>query len=109
MNETLLRMYLADLQAGPVAPRADGESWPRMVERISATGVVAEVDEDTFGYFLNVLPPRWLGRGGFAFGEGADPLRLFWTAGRGRFRCRQLDDREHQAFCRLAGIGLSSG
>ena len=64
--------------------------------------------EDTYDYFLDVLPPRWMGRGGFAFGEGADHIRLFWKAG-DRFLSRQLTADENATFCRLAGIGLTSG
>jgi hypothetical protein len=109
MSETPLYHFLADLKAAPVVPRPDGEVWAAMVGRISTPGVAAEIDEETFDYFLNVLPPRWIDRGGFTFGEGFDPLRLFWSVGRRRFYCRQLDDREHRTFCRLAAIGLSSG
>ena len=53
-----------------------------------------------------------MGNGGFAFGEGADPLRLFWAMntqfGRQYF-CRQLTEDETTLFCRLARIGRSSG
>jgi hypothetical protein len=80
-----------------------------MVRRISTPGVAAEIDEETFRYFWKSLPLRWIGRSGVAFGEGFDPLRFFWSDGQRRLYCRQLDDREHRTFCRLAGIGLSSG
>jgi hypothetical protein len=104
-----LAELLAQLKRGVAAPLPPGEPWGEMIGRISTAGVIAEVDEETYDHFLNVLPPRWLGRGGYAFGEGYDRLRLFWSRAPGQFFCRQLDDQEHRTFCRLAGIGLSSG
>ena len=80
-----------------------------MVTRISNPGQVAEIDEPTFDYFLDVLPPRWMGAGGFAFGEGSDRLRLFWRSQDRRYFCRQLDEGENRAFCSLVGIPLTSG
>jgi hypothetical protein len=100
---------LAHLKQGAVVPLPQGEAWCETVTRISTPGQVAEIDEDTFGYFLDVLPPRWMGPGGFAFGEGYDRLRLFWRSKDGRYFCRQLDRDENAAFCRLAAVPLSSG
>ena len=91
-----------------MSARADADG------RTTAAGYVCEVDGETYDYFLDVLPPRWMGmgNGGFAFGEGADQLRLFWAMntqfGRQYF-CRQLTEDETTLFCRLARIGRSSG
>ena len=109
---TTLGELVARLKQGTAVPLPDREDWPGMIARTTAPGRVCEVAGDTYDYFLDVLPPRWMGGGGFAFGEGADPLRLFWAAntphGRQYF-CRQLDAAETRRFCRLAGIGLTSG
>lgn len=96
------RSALASLRASPVLPRPDGEQWAGMIGRISTPGHAAEIDEETYDYFLDVLPPRWMGEG-FMFAEGAEPLRYFWRAGR-QFFCRQLTWDETAAFCAAAGI-----
>jgi hypothetical protein len=114
MTANTLGELIARLKHGVVVPRPDGEGWKGMIDRITADGRVCEIDGETYDYFLDVLPPRWMGmgNGGFAFGEGADPVRLFWAAntpdGR-RYFCRQLTDAETVLFCRLARIGRSSG
>lgn len=108
MPVSTLPELIALLKQGPVEPLPPGEEWGQMIARTSAAGRVAEIDEETYGYFLDVLPPRWMGPGGFAFGEGADLLRLLWRFG-GRYFCRQLSDEENLLFCRLARIGLTSG
>lgn len=97
-----VRSTLAALRASPVLPRPPGEQWAGMIARISTPGHAAEIDEATYGYFLDVLPPRWMGPG-FMFAEGAEPLRYFWEAS-GAFFCRQMSWDETVAFCRAAGI-----
>jgi len=105
-----LTAFIARLKSDRPAPRPTGaEKWEALVARISRPGEVQEVDDRTFDYFLEVLPPRWMGGGSFAFGEGADVLRLFWNDRNDRFYCRQLTWEEHVHFVRLAGIGLTSG
>ena len=97
-----VRSTLAALRQSPVLPRPDGEQWAGMIARISTPAFAAEIDEETYGYFLDVLPPRWMGQG-FMFAEGAEALRYFWEAD-GRFFCRQLTWGETAAFCAAAGI-----
>jgi hypothetical protein len=108
MSASTLQELLAQLKNRPILPLPDGESWSDMICRTTTPGRVAQITEETYDYFLEVLPPRWMGRG-FAFGEGADPLRLFWQAGPDVFCCRQLSDEENVRFCRLANIPLTSG
>lgn len=108
MTPATLQSLIALLKDGRPVPRPVDETWAGMVERITAPSRIAEVDEETYWYFLEVLPPRWMGPGGFAFGEGADHLRLFWKAG-GMYFCRQLSAGENALFCKLAGIPLTSG
>ena len=42
-----------------------------MIARTTLFGRVCEVAGETYDYFLEVLPPRWMGmgNGGFAFGD----------------------------------------
>lgn len=86
-------------------PLPVGEQWKQMIARISRCGVVNEIAEETFDYFLDVLPPRYQGRGFFAFAEGAEPIRLFVSVC-GQHRCRRLNEDETREFCRLAGIAI---
>lgn len=106
---TTLAELLTRLKTGEAVTIPAGETWAGMIARTTAPGRACEIDEETYDYFLEVLPPRWMGSGaGFAFGEGGDHLRLVWRSG-GRLFCRQLTEAEHTEFCRLAGVGLSSG
>lgn len=72
-----------------------------MIGRTTVSGAIHEVTEETWDYFLDVLPPRWMGRGMFAFAEGWEPFRLFWKRS-GKFFCRQLSWDETRQFERLA-------
>lgn len=91
------------LKSVPAAASPHGEAWSATIVRIRRTGVVHEIDEATYQYFLEVLPPVWIGAGGFAFAEGNEPVRLFWSEGPA-FRVRQLTAVEHATFCGLAGL-----
>jgi hypothetical protein len=79
-NRKNLSDFVAQLKRGSVAelPR-DSESWEQVVERISKPGVITEVTEDTYRWFLNVLPPRWIDRSHYCQAEGLEPYRLFWS------------------------------
>ena len=107
-HTTSLGAFIRYLKKGDPSPLPDREVWSDMIRLTTASGALCEVSEDTFDYFLDVLPPRWMGREGFAFGEGMDYVRLFWKA-EGKFLSRQLTRDENVTFCRLAGIGLTSG
>src|SRR4051812_397918 len=107
---TALAAFIRELKSRSPSQRPKGaEKWETLIQRISRPTEVHEIDQQTFDYFLEVLPPRWMGNGGFAFGEGADLLRFFWNVTNGRFYCRQLTWEEHLKFVRLAGIGMSTG
>jgi len=109
---TTLGELIAQLKRGEIASLTANDTWARMIARATVPGRVCEVAGETYDHFLEVLPPRWMGSGGFEFGEGADPLRLFWAAntehGRQYFCC-QLDEAETRLFCRLARIPPTSG
>jgi hypothetical protein len=102
-----LREYVAQLALADIVPRPDNEDWGALINRISVPGTIAEVQEETYYYFLEVLPPQYQSGNLFAFAEGTEELRIFWRR-QGRFFCRQLTFAETQEFCRLAGIPLPS-
>lgn len=79
------------------------EAWDDLMKRVSTAGVVAEIKEETYDYFLDVLPPRWMGSRCFCFAEGAEALRYFYQSS-GRFFCRQMTWEETVSFCAAAGI-----
>ena len=78
---------------------------PDMIERVKPLGRVSVIDDETFDWFLDCLPPKAMFKGGFVFAEGAEPLRLFWKR-KGRCFTRQLTWNETDEFCRLAGIPI---
>lgn len=100
-----LSALLAALRSAPIVPRPPDENWPALMARTAQHGVVCAIDKETYDYFLNVLPPKYMGQG-FAFAEGAEPLRWFWRANAEQFFCRQLTWDETKEFCCLAHISL---
>jgi hypothetical protein len=108
MTPTTLSELIARLRQGDFVPRPENEDWTKMIERTGTAGQICLIDGETYDYFLEVLPPRWMGMGcGFAFAEGDEALRLFWaanTADGRQYFCRQLTDDETTQFCRLARI-----
>ena len=103
MPHRSLAEFVAFLRQAEIVPRPDGEEWSAMIARISVAGTIAAIDEETFFYFLEVLPPKFQHGSLFAFAEGAESLRVFWRKGDTHF-CRALTWDETQEFCRLAHI-----
>jgi len=103
MAHQTLGEFVAALRQAESVPRPEGEEWQAMIARISVTGTIAVIDEETFFYFLEVLPPKFQHGNLFAFAEGAESLRIFWRKGDAYF-CRPLTWDETQEFCRLARI-----
>ncbi|MBM3994999.1 MAG: hypothetical protein FJ303_12725 [Planctomycetes bacterium] len=105
---TELSSFLTQLQSrikNEVRPRFEDEEWPALIERISVPGRIVEIGRETYGYFVEVLPPKHQLGSLFAFAEGAEALRLFWRVAN-RYFCRQLTWDETATFCRLAQIPL---
>jgi hypothetical protein len=97
--------FVSALRQADVVCRPDDEDWSEHVNRISTPGRIAEVTEEDFDYWLDVLPPKWMRGGQFCFGEGADCFRLFWFDKKTeRYLCRQFTWEETVLFCHLAGI-----
>jgi len=68
-------------------------------------GSVCEVDEVTYFYYLEVLPPQFMDGGFFCFAEGSEPYALFWRRA-GRYFARQLTWDETMRLAQLAGVPL---
>ncbi len=100
-----LAEFVAFLRQAEIVPRPDGEECKAMIDRISVTGTIAAIDEETYFYFLEVLPPKFQKGNLFAFTEGAESLRVFWRKDNAFF-CRPLTWDETQEFCRLARISV---
>ena len=99
-----LTMYVHHLVSGcPVATPERDETRERLMKRSSVPGRIVEVNADTYWWYLEILPPRWIDGDAFCFAEGMEPLRLFWRRG-SRYFCRQLNWEETFTFCDLAGI-----
>ena len=105
MPAMTLKELVNQLQQAEIVPRPDNDDWQALIERLSVPGRIAATDEDTYWYFLEVLPPKYQRGGLFAFAEGAEALRLFWRMSDQHF-CRQLTWDETETFCRLAAIPL---
>ena len=102
LGEFLARIQQVETISCPVA-----EEWADLINRISIPGRISEVTEDTYWYFLEVLPPKHMRCSMFAFAEGAEAIRLFWRKDQKHF-CQQLTIHETQTFCRLARIPVPS-
>ncbi len=98
-----LAEFVAYLRQAEIVPRPEGEDWKAMIARIHVTGVIAQIEEETYWYFLEVIPPKYMNGDLFAFAEGAESLKLFWTRD-GKHFVRPLTFDETQEFCRLARI-----
>src|SRR5262249_49989665 len=103
-----LKHFLAHLSAAERIPLPVTDEWTTHVRRISVPHRIAEVSEEHYWYWLEVLPPHYQSGSLFAFAEGREPLRLFWQEADGRRWCRQLTWDETRTFCTLAGIPLPS-
>lgn len=102
-----LAEYIVQLKQAEIVPRPESDDWKLHVEHISVPQRIAEITEEQFDYWLEVLPPKWMHGGHFCFAEGAEALRLFWfDRATCRHLCRQLTWDETVTFCRLVGISL---
>ena len=99
--------FLTRIQQVETIPCPAAEEWADLINRISVPGRIAEVTEEAYWYFLEVLPPKHMRCNMFAFAEGGEAIRLFWRKDQKHF-CQQLTDDETQTFCRLAKIPVPS-
>ena len=68
-------------------------------------GKLYQIDEETYWYFLELLPPRWIHGEWFAFGEGTGPFRIYLKLD-GTYLVRELTDVDTRMFCKLSGTPL---
>ena len=104
--------FLLRLTTGAAEPIPEGEGWADLIGRINVEGRIHRIEEETYWYFLEVLPPRWMNGSAFAFAEGQDPLSLFWQRGRDdatEYFTRRLTDDEIARFCRYVGLPRQYG
>lgn len=92
-RRTLL-LELMNNHAGTAASLDEAKAKP---------GTVAEVDEETYFFFLEVLPPHFMAGTSFGFAEGATGYTLFWRRG-GSHYARQLTWDETVDLARTLGI-----
>jgi len=97
------RVYLELMTAAETTALPEQERWKELIERITVPGRINEVTEETYWYFLEVLPPRLFNGNEFCFAEAAEPLRLFWHYRR-RYYCRQLTWEETHRVCDASGL-----
>ena len=102
-----LPTLLHTLATGDILARPEEEPWADMIRRI-CSGQIAEVTEETWFYFLEVLPPK-LHRGSwFAFAEGQEELKFFWRR-QGRHYARQLTWEQTFQLCEATGLRKDYG
>ena len=99
---TTLWVFIETLTVGDFQPLSavDDDSPPWF-----EPGQICEINEKTYWYFLELLPPRWMNGNWFAFGEGTGPFRLFWKSRESYFG-RELTDEETRTFCDLSRTSL---
>ena len=103
---------MVKLTTGEQEPLPENEAWADMIRRIHVEGRIHRVKEETYFYFLEVLPPKWMSGRAFAFAEGQDPLQLYWFRGRDpdlEYLTRQLTDDEIDRFCRFVRLPRDYG
>jgi hypothetical protein len=62
-------------------PLPENEDWVRAVQRLSVPARIAEISDETYFEFLDVLPPKLVRGSLFAFAEVQEPLRVFLRRG----------------------------
>ena len=70
------------------------ETWDATIAGLDS-GKIVQVDQEVFDYFLEVLPPKSMGRRvwtpegpvvtAFGFAEGTEAIRYFWRNGDGNY------------------------
>ncbi len=103
LDESAKHFLISLTRDAPISKQPEEEEWHATVERLSSAGRIAEITEETWFHFLEVLPPKLHCGRAFAFAEGQEPLRLFWHR-RGKYYGRQLTQEETNRVCDLTGL-----
>ena len=75
-SESLANVFQR-LTTGDSVPQPENEPWDETIRRLQSERII-EVTEETWFYFLEVLPPKLHYGSWFAFAEGQEELTLFW-------------------------------
>ena len=103
-----LKEYVYSLFEGAAVPLPENEEWAAAVARLSVPGRVAEISEEIYFEFLEVLPPKLLRGSFFAFAEGQEPLRVFLRR-QEKYLGRLLTQEETDRLCKLTGLPKNYG
>ena len=104
---TNLAQFIAQLKQAEFVPRPATDHWDAHIANISVPGRIAEITEEQYDYWLEVLPPKYQRGSHFCFAEGAEAFRLFcYDPQTDRYYCRQLTWDGTLTFCRLANISI---
>ncbi len=101
-----LAEFLTQLRTGDPVPMAPWEGSEELIPRVAQAepGSILAIDEETFFYYLEVLPPRFQRGGEFCFAEGSGSFLYFWKSSKDVYYARPLSDEETDTFCRLAKV-----
>lgn len=103
---TALGNYLIRLKIGCPVLNAPWENSDKLISRVAAAspGTIVQIDEETYFYYLEVLPPRFQMGSAFFYGEGAGPFIYLWRSATRLFYALPLSDEETDTFCQLAKV-----
>jgi hypothetical protein len=102
-----LAKLLGTLTTGEAVPQPEDEPWDETIRRLLSEQII-ELTEETWFYYLEVLPPK-LHRGGwFAFAEGQEQLTLFWRR-HGQHFARRLTWEQTFQLCDATGLRRDYG
>lgn len=104
-NQTLAQFIREVMQPNPEPLDEDGPRHHGLVPIPESAGRVVEIDEETYWWFLEVLPPYYMEGNRFCFAEGFVPFHFFFMRGE-RYFVRLLTWDETRTFCRLADVPL---
>ncbi|CAN5897567.1 hypothetical protein BH23PLA1_BH23PLA1_05890 [soil metagenome] len=101
-----LRDYFVQLKVGCPVIDAPWEDSDELTTRVvtAEPGTIVLIDEETYFYFLELLPPRFQMSGQFFFGEGTGTFIFLWRASTGKYYARPLSDEETDTFCGLTKV-----
>ena len=91
-----LTQFLSAMTGGEITNLGSKENPPWY-----ETGKTYEISEETYWYFLELIPPRWMSHSMFALSEGRGSFRLFWEK-QSRYFARELTLQETELFCQLS-------
>ena len=95
--------FMHELMADEPADHASPDlSLDEMIPLTNQEGRTVRINEETWWYFLEVLPPRWMSGSAFMFCEGYDRFRLFWQRSHQYF-VRLLTEEQTETFCQMTG------